>query len=180
MLPALSVALAGHFAAPQGQAWVIGSRTLACGVGLLARNAAHRVGPDGAVMVVDPDPGMLTVARRLGLEVDWRLVLEREAGYDAADALRAPFVLVAPEALVESSRDVGMPAEVEPVVGKASFPSMESMVEADLGGWLPAMGVNLDEELIEQILREAEDDLRGFVGQDGRMDFDAPAHNVFR
>ena len=52
------------------------------------------------------------------------------------------------------------------------------MVEADLRGWLPVMGVFLAEELIASILDEAEDALREFVAPDGTMVFGAPAHIV--
>lgn len=42
-----------------------GDRVLdvACGTGIVARLAAERVGPDGAVEGLDPNPGMLAVAR---------------------------------------------------------------------------------------------------------------------
>jgi ubiquinone/menaquinone biosynthesis C-methylase UbiE len=43
-----------------------------CGTGILAREAALRVGQDGMVAGVDPNPGMLTVAQRLAPTVEWR------------------------------------------------------------------------------------------------------------
>lgn len=43
-----------------------------CGTGLVARAARERVGPEGAVAGVDPNEGMLTVARRRDPSVDWR------------------------------------------------------------------------------------------------------------
>jgi hypothetical protein len=52
------------------------------------------------------------------------------------------------------------------------------MVEADLRGWLPVMGVELDEGLILEILAAAEQELSEFVLPDGRTDFDSPAHLV--
>lgn len=45
---------------------------VACGTGVLAREAADRVGPTGQVVGVDVNDGMLAVARRLRPEVDWR------------------------------------------------------------------------------------------------------------
>jgi SAM-dependent methyltransferase len=43
-----------------------------CGTGVLARAAAARVRPTGAVTGVDLNDGMLSVARRLGPGIDWR------------------------------------------------------------------------------------------------------------
>jgi ubiquinone/menaquinone biosynthesis C-methylase UbiE len=45
---------------------------VACGTGILARIAADRVGPSGTVSGVDLNQGMLTVARRLRPDLDWR------------------------------------------------------------------------------------------------------------
>ena len=45
---------------------------VACGTGVLAREAAMRVGPTGFVAGLDPSPGMLAVAERLTPKVEWR------------------------------------------------------------------------------------------------------------
>ena len=45
---------------------------VACGTGVVARAAADRVAPDGSVTGVDLNPAMLTVARRVAPEIDWR------------------------------------------------------------------------------------------------------------
>ena len=60
-----------------------GQRVLdvACGTGVVAREAAGRVGERGAVVGVDLNPAMLAVARRLRPDIDWR----------AADAAALPF-----------------------------------------------------------------------------------------
>ncbi len=216
---------------------------VACGTGVLARAAAERVGGTGRVTGVDPNPGMLMVARRLSGGIDWeqgtaealpgddssfdRVVsqfgmmffadrglaveemlrslvpggrlaiavwdslenspafarevdlLQRMAGSDAANALRAPFVMGERAELEELLCNAGA-QEVEGVtlMGRASFPSIRSMVEADLRGWLPVMGVDLEEDLIMVILTEAEKDLSDFVTSDGRAEFDSPAHIV--
>lgn len=44
-----------------------------CGTGALARRAQQRVGPDGGVVGLDPNEGMLSVAARAATGVDWRL-----------------------------------------------------------------------------------------------------------
>lgn len=52
-----------------------GERVLdvACGTGVVTRLAAKRVGPEGTVDGLDPNPGMLAVAREttLGTSIDW-------------------------------------------------------------------------------------------------------------
>ena len=45
---------------------------VACGTGVLARAAIERVGPKGAVVGLDLNEGMLSVARRVEPRVDWR------------------------------------------------------------------------------------------------------------
>lgn len=52
------------------------------------------------------------------------------------------------------------------------------MLEADLRGWLPVMGVVLDEKRIRIILEEAEQALARYVRGDGSIMFDASAHIV--
>lgn len=51
-----------------------GQRVLdvACGTGVLAREAARRVGATGSVTGLDPNEGMLDVARGKGPSIDWR------------------------------------------------------------------------------------------------------------
>src|SRR5690606_14144734 len=51
-----------------------GERVLdvACGTGVLAREAQRRTGPAGHVTGLDPGVGMLAVAKELAPTVDWR------------------------------------------------------------------------------------------------------------
>ncbi len=223
----------------------VGDRVLdvACGTGVLAREAAGRVGPGGSVAGIDPGPGMLAVAKELAPHVEWREgvaealpypdrsfdavccqfglmffgdrsralgemirvlkpggrlavavwdslenseaypieveLLERLAGTDAADALRAPFVLGDTDALGALFEDSGVGSvAVATHDGTARFPSVEAMVEADLRGWLPVMGVLLNEELIQDILKEASGALAEYVTDGGQVVFRAPAHVV--
>lgn len=45
---------------------------VACGTGVVARAAAERVLPGGSVVGLDLNPAMLTVARRVAPQIDWR------------------------------------------------------------------------------------------------------------
>lgn len=214
---------------------------VACGTGVLAREAARRVGDAGHVAGVDPGRGMLAVAAELAPHLEWheaaaeclphpdesfdavvsqfglmffsdrtqavremlrvlkpggRLavavweslekseaypievdLLQRLSGDDAADALRAPFVLGDTAGLAALFEEAGVRAvRVRTETGTARFPSIRTMVEADLRGWLPVMGVFLDDDQVETVLNEAELALAGYVTDDGSVVFDAPAH----
>jgi SAM-dependent methyltransferase len=222
-----------------------GERVLdvACGTGVLAREAATRSGSPGYVAGLDPIPGMLEVARQRAPGVDWREgvaetlpfaddsfdvvvsqfglmfftdrhqalremlrvlvpggrvavavwdsldnipvyaaevgLLERVAGRPAADALRAPFVLGDRRELEGLFRDAGVGSvEVATHPGTARFESIRAMVESDLRGWLPVMGVMLPEEQIEQILQQAEQALGPYVREPAPAVSDLSAHIV--
>ena len=80
-------------------------------------------------------------------------LLEEVAGRPAADALRAPFVLGDPAELAGLFETAGATSiEVTTRTGTGDFPSVRTMVEADLRGWLPIMGVHLAEEVILHVL----------------------------
>jgi SAM-dependent methyltransferase len=216
---------------------------VACGTGALTRAVRSRTGETGKVVGLDPNPGMLAVAKELAPAIDWRrgaaeampfpeasfdvvvsqfglmffadralalremlrvlapkgrlvvavwddldsmpafagevVLLDRLAGRAAADPLRAPFVLGDREKLTAMFRDAGaVSITTRNEKGVARFPGIRVMVEADLRGWLPIMGVVLGEEQIERILREAEKALAEYVGPDGRTAFELSVHIV--
>jgi len=222
-----------------------GQRVLdvACGTGVLAREAASRTGSTGQVVGVDPLPGMLAVARKLAPSIEWRegvaeslpfpdrafdavvsqfglmfftdrhralremlrlltpggrlavavwdslasnpayaaevALLERVSGRRAADALRAPFVLGDRHELATLFEDAGaVSVEVTTHRGTAHFPSIRVMVEADLRGWLPVMGVVVPDEEAARILQEAETALSAYANAAGQVAFDTSAHVV--
>lgn len=216
---------------------------VACGTGVLAREATDRVGTSGSVVGLDADAGMLAVAERLAPTGEWHQgtaealpfadasfdvvmsqfglmffsdrsqalremcrvlkpggtlavavwdtlannpayaadveLLDRTAGRSAGDALRAPFVLGDRTELAALFADAGLAsATIETTVGKGRFPSIRTMVEADLRGWLPLMGVALSEAQIEHILSEAEVALGPYRRADGTVEFESAAHVV--
>jgi SAM-dependent methyltransferase len=106
-------------------------------------------------------------------------LLEQTAGLPAADALRAPFVLGKREDLAMLFSEAGVASvEITTHHGTAHFPSIRTMVEADLRGWLPVMGVILTEDQILRILHEAEHALSSYASSDGRVAFHLSAHLV--
>lgn len=110
---------------------------------------------------------------------DEATLLERTSGRAAADAVRAPFVLGDRQALAALFADAGA-ASVRVIThqGTARFPGVHAMVEADLRGWLPVMGVVLPEETIASILREADAALAAYVSDAGAVAFPVAAHLV--
>jgi len=62
--------------------------------------------------------------------------------------------------------------------GVARFPSIQVMVEADLRGWLPVMGVNLSEQIIASVLAKAESVLEPYAKPEGQVAFEVQAHVV--
>jgi ubiquinone/menaquinone biosynthesis C-methylase UbiE len=221
-----------------------GQRVLdvACGTGVLAREALARTGPTGHVAGVDPVPGMLAVAEQLAPAIEWRegvaeslpfadgafdavvsqfglmffgdrpralremlrvlapggrmaiavwdsldnlpayaaevALLARLAGEPAADALRAPFVLGDRGVLAKLFDQVGIQANLSSEQGTARFASLRAMVEGDLRGWLPVRGVRLSENVIAQVLDEAERALGAYASAEGGVAFPVSAHLV--
>jgi SAM-dependent methyltransferase len=106
-------------------------------------------------------------------------LLERTAGRQGADALRAPFVLGNRNDLATLFSEAGVAsADITTHRGTAQFPSIRTMVEADLRGWLPVMGVILSEDQIGRILQDAAHALSSFATADGRATFHLSAHLV--
>jgi SAM-dependent methyltransferase len=100
-------------------------------------------------------------------------LLRRQLGEPAADALRAPFALgdaAALEGLLSTAaglRDV----RVESRAGTGRFPSARAMVEPDLVGWLPMMGIDVPPEAADRVRTEAREALAGFIHDDGSVVF---------
>lgn len=95
-----------------------------------------------------------------------------QAQIDAANAYEALFV---PALFTAAGLDS---LEITTHEGTARFPGIRAMVEADLRGWLPVMGVMLAEDQIQAVLSDAERDLAPFATRDGQASFHLSAHFV--
>lgn len=104
-------------------------------------------------------------------------LLERLFGAEAANALRAPFVLGDKrelETLLETAGWTG--ATIETHTGTARFASIADWVKTDVRGWTLADMIDADQ--FDTLLTAATTELARFAGPDGRVAFDAPAHIV--
>lgn len=214
---------------------------VACGTGVLAREAARCVRPGGSVVGLDRNAGMLSVARRLSTAVDWhegraealpfdagsldaavsqfglmffedralalsemwrvlrpggRLAvavwgpLDQTPGYTAmaalldrlfgsavADGIRTPYALGDADELRDLFGRAGIAgARLETRSGRARFASLDAWLHTDIKGWTLADAI--DDAQYADLRAAARDALSGFVGPDGAVAFDAPAHIV--
>lgn len=236
-------ALFGQWARPLCDAAEIvkGSHVLdvACGTGATTREAAARVGPQGRVVGLDRNDGMLAVARSRSSAAEWiegraeelpfssatfdfvtcqfglmffddranalaemarvlrpggRIavsvwddvanspgyagmieLIETMFGGEAADALRAPFVLGDKQTLQDILDGGGLQdATVATVTGSAMFASIREWVRTDVRGW--TLEHYIDDAGYEALVTEAEQKLGQFAASDGSVVFPAPAH----
>lgn len=98
-------------------------------------------------------------------------------GRDAADALRAPFVLGDREQLRRLLAEGGLgQASVSTRSGTARFASIREWVRMDVRGW--TLSDFIDDKGFEDLVAEAERTLGDFTAPDGAVNFPAPAHIV--
>jgi SAM-dependent methyltransferase len=108
---------------------------------------------------------------------DEAALVERIAGARAAEPLRSPYALSDLAKLSALLASAGVASsQVATHTDHARFPSLRVMIEADVRGWLPLMGVVLPEPTIEAIVHEAEAALARYVAADGSMRFEVAAH----
>jgi len=103
-------------------------------------------------------------------------LLERLAGRAAADCVRAPFALGDAQRFADAFAAAAADVSVATHTAPGRFTSVTAMLEADLRGWLPILGIELDEPLIERILVAADAALADYVRPDGSVAFDTSAH----
>jgi hypothetical protein len=105
--------------------------------------------------------------------------VERLAGERAANPLRAPFLFGDKEELDALFKSAGVSdVSILTYHGVARFPTIRSMLDADVKGWLPLFGVTLSNEKIDRIYEEAEQELSSFLSPDGTVAFALSAHII--
>ncbi|MEP3278724.1 MAG: methyltransferase domain-containing protein [Stappiaceae bacterium] len=102
-------------------------------------------------------------------------LIDRLFGNQAADALRAPFILGEPEKFHSLFEGVGMGEAIFATqMQSARFASIEDWVRMDVRGW--TLSDMIDEAGYAKLLAEAKEVLKEFAGPDGAVEFPAPAH----
>ncbi len=105
-------------------------------------------------------------------------ILERLAGPEAANALRAPFRIGDRDALERMATAAGIgEIDIETHAREAHYPRLQVVIDAELRGWLPIMGVHLDAVLIDAIEDECRQRCRRFLeAGDGAFRSPTSAH----
>ncbi len=106
-------------------------------------------------------------------------LLDRLVGRPAADALRAPFSLGDPDAIVALFRDAGFSwVRIRTEDGPVRYPSVRSLIEYKWSDWIALAGHEHDPERFETLVAAAERELAPFVATDGELRYSARAHIV--
>ena len=104
-------------------------------------------------------------------------LLNRLFGESAAESLRAPYSLGDVQKLSSLFSDAGVPdVKITTLEGTARYPSIRYWMQADIRGW--TLADVLDDAQFELLVSEAETELARFVTNDGKVEFDNPAHIV--
>lgn len=109
---------------------------VACGTGVLARSAAERVGPTGRVVGLDLNEGMLTVARRLRADIEWRQgdAADMPFADDTFDAVLCQSALMFFPDATQALREMGRVARPCGVVGVQVYRSLDD--QPAYGPWV--------------------------------------------
>jgi SAM-dependent methyltransferase len=104
-------------------------------------------------------------------------LLERLFGDEAADAMRAPFVLGDTQVLQSLFTTAGVPdSQITTHEGTARFPSISAWVYTDVKGW--TLADMIDDAQYQLLLKAAENELQRFVTPESTVAFHSPAHIV--
>lgn len=101
-------------------------------------------------------------------------LLDRVVGAEAADALRAPFVLGDEAAVRAAVEPVLGDVTIEARTGTARFASLDAWLHTEIRGWV--LAGSIDDPTFERLRREARTALGAYAdARTGRVAFPAPA-----
>lgn len=104
-------------------------------------------------------------------------LLKRLFGNEVADAIRVPFVLGDTQVLQSLFTEAGVSdAQIATLEGTARFPSIGSWIYTEVRGW--TLADMIDDAQYQQLLQEAEKELRQFITSEGTVAFRSPVHIV--
>ena len=105
-----------------------------------------------------------------------RDLLNTEVSTAAGDAIQSPYSLGNTREVVETLDEAGFTnIKSEAVIEQGVFPDLGTMVEAELRGWLPLFGINLDNNKIADVVAKAGGRLGKHVTASGTVEFPASA-----
>lgn len=105
-------------------------------------------------------------------------LFRRTIGERGATAMEAPFALGDRAVLADLFTAAGLDASIDTLSGTGRFASARAMVEPDLVGWLPMMGVTLTDDDVARVLDEAVGVLQPFTTGAGTLEFETRAHVI--
>ena len=110
---------------------------------------------------------------------DTQDVYEHVVNESVGNALRMPFSMGDKDTLTflfnsAGIRSVRTTTESEVVC----FSSVREMVLSDVKGWFPFVGIDLDEDTIDAVTKEAEIALKAFQSSEGTVKFEVPVQIV--
>lgn len=104
-------------------------------------------------------------------------LLQRLFGDEAANSLRAPFILGDVDHLLSIFKKAGVQdVNFTTHQGTARFPSLQAWMYTEIKGWV--LADKLDDTQFALLLREAEQALSPFVSAEGSVVFRSPAHII--
>ncbi|MGF1528534.1 MAG: methyltransferase domain-containing protein [Candidatus Competibacterales bacterium] len=106
-------------------------------------------------------------------------VYERLIGKSVGDALGMAFSMGDIDGLASLFVSAGIrSAKIVTQKGQAHFPNVEGMILADVKGWFPFAGIELDQATVDAVSNEAETALKPFTRSNGTVEFSVQAHIV--
>ena len=110
---------------------------------------------------------------------DIALVFDEHVTTAAGDAVRAPFSLGNANEVAATLSRAGFQGTIsETKVEQAKFPSLRTVAEAELRGWLPLFGINLSEDVIMDVLARSDAKLAKYATPSGEAVFPTSAYIV--